>query len=40
MNISLLSVFINLLLASVKIFAGFLGRSHALIADGIESFTD
>jgi len=24
----------------VKIFAGFLGRSHALIADGIESLTD
>jgi cation diffusion facilitator family transporter len=40
MSILILSVCINFLLAAVKIFAGFLGRSHALIADGIESLTD
>lgn len=30
----------NSLLASIKIISGFLGNSFALIADGIESFTD
>jgi cation diffusion facilitator family transporter len=40
MKVSLLSVCINLLLAAVKIITGFFGRSHALIADGIESLTD
>ncbi len=30
----------NLLLAAIKLVSGFLGNSHALIADGIESTTD
>jgi cation diffusion facilitator family transporter len=33
-------VIINALLAIIKITAGILGNSHALIADGIESSTD
>ena len=33
-------VFINLILALAKIAGGILGRSNALIADGIESSLD
>lgn len=36
----LLSIFISALLAAIKISAGLLGDSYALIADGIESTTD
>lgn len=35
-----LSLFVNLLLALVKCFAGFFGRSAALMADGLHSFSD
>jgi cation diffusion facilitator family transporter len=31
---------VNVLLALVKIAAGILGQSHALLADGVESFAD
>ena len=31
---------VNIVLATVKIVAGALGRSHVLIADGVESVTD
>lgn len=34
------SIFANLALAGVKISAGVLGNSYALIADGIESVSD
>ena len=34
------SIFSNLALAGVKISAGVLGNSYALIADGIESVSD
>lgn len=36
----LLGIIINVLLAIIKITAGILGTSYALIADGIESTTD
>jgi cation diffusion facilitator family transporter len=38
--ISKLAIVVNLVLAALKIAAGFLGNSYALIADGIESTTD
>ena len=34
------SIFGNILLAIVKIAAGILGNSYALVADGIESVSD
>ena len=34
------SIFANLALVGVKISAGVLGNSYALIADGIESVSD
>ncbi|MBE7539116.1 MAG: cation transporter [Opitutaceae bacterium] len=37
---TLKSIFVNVVLAAVKILAGLLGHSYALIADGIESLTD
>jgi len=39
-RLSILSVFVNLVLAATKIVAGVFGTSYALIADGIESSTD
>jgi cation diffusion facilitator family transporter len=39
-RIALLGMAINVVLAAVKITAGFLGNSYALIADGIESALD
>jgi divalent metal cation (Fe/Co/Zn/Cd) transporter len=36
----LAGVFVNLVLALTKIAGGLFGRSHALIADGIESSLD
>lgn len=40
MKAAILSILINLLLAGIKILAGLLGNSYALIADGIESLLD
>lgn len=39
-RVSLISASTNLLLALLKIIVGFLGNSHALIADGVHSFSD
>ena len=39
-RVSIVNALTNTLLAIVKIIAGFLGNSHALIADGIHSFSD
>ncbi|OGX05985.1 MAG: cobalt-zinc-cadmium resistance protein [Omnitrophica WOR_2 bacterium GWA2_47_8] len=36
----LINILLNLFLAAVKIVAGFLGSSYALITDGIESLMD
>ena len=38
--VSLINASVNALLAIVKIIAGYVGFSHALIADGIHSFSD
>ncbi|MDM8565794.1 cation diffusion facilitator family transporter [Candidatus Halobeggiatoa sp. HSG11] len=38
-NVTILSVIANSLLTIVKITFGFIGNSHALIADGIHSFS-
>jgi cation diffusion facilitator family transporter len=40
MRSSLLGMFVNLLLASAKCIAGLVGHSFALVADGLESFSD
>ncbi len=37
---TLIGIFANTLLAAIKVTAGFLGNSYALIADAIESTTD
>jgi cation diffusion facilitator family transporter len=37
---TLWGLFVNSLLAAVKLFAGIVGASHALVADGIESLAD
>src|SRR3989338_6282032 len=37
--VSLINASVNALLAIVKIIAGYVGFSHALIADGIHSFS-
>jgi cation diffusion facilitator family transporter len=39
-RLALLGLIINLVLASVKIFAGMVGHAYVLIADGIESALD
>jgi cation diffusion facilitator family transporter len=39
-RVALLGLLINLVLASVKIFAGVIGHAYVLIADGIESALD
>lgn len=39
-RLAFLGMMINVVLAVIKIFAGLLGSSYALIADGIESATD
>src|SRR6266571_3074658 len=39
-RVALLGLAINVLLASVKILAGFFGNAYVLIADGIESALD
>ncbi len=40
LRLSLLRAGINILLAVFKIFVGVIGSSHALIADGVHSFSD
>lgn len=39
-KVSFVSAFTNLLLAILKILIGWIGHSHALIADGVHSFSD
>jgi cation diffusion facilitator family transporter len=39
-RLAMAGLFINLALAMVKLIAGLLGRSYALVADAIESMTD
>ncbi|MEM1244012.1 MAG: cation diffusion facilitator family transporter [Pseudomonadota bacterium] len=39
-NVTLIGAATNLILAIIKILFGILGRSHALIADGIHSLSD
>lgn len=39
-NITIAGLLINLALCALKIFAGFLGKSQAVIADGIHSLSD
>lgn len=39
-RVSLVSALTNLLLAVIKIIIGWIGHSHALIADGVHSFSD
>jgi cation diffusion facilitator family transporter len=38
--VSLVSALINLILAVLKVLVGIFGNSHALIADGVHSFSD
>jgi cation diffusion facilitator family transporter len=40
MKSAILGIFVNLGLALIKCTAGLLGRSFALVADGLESITD
>src|SRR5690606_36627060 len=37
---TLIGIFVNTILATVKAISGYLGNSYALIADAIESFSD
>jgi cation diffusion facilitator family transporter len=39
-RVTLIGIGINVVLAAVKIAGGLIGRSHALIADGVESLMD
>lgn len=39
-NVTLWGSVVNLILATIKIIAGFLGRSGAMVADGVHSFSD
>ena len=39
-RLSAITVFVNSILSSIKIFTGIAGNSYALIADGIESLLD
>lgn len=39
-RVTLLGAIVNILLALVKILTGYLGHSHALLADGIHSLAD
>src|SRR3954462_7586452 len=39
-RVALIGLLINVVLASVKIFAGVIGHAYVLIADGIESALD
>ena len=39
-NITLWGSVVNLILTIIKIVAGFLGRSAAMVADGVHSLSD
>ena len=39
-SISKITIFINIILSAIKLLAGILGRSGAMIADGIHSLSD
>lgn len=39
-RISLITIVANVILSAAKIFIGFIGRSHAIIADGVHSLSD
>ena len=39
-RVGLVTIVVNLVLAAVKVAAGWWGRSYALVADGVESLTD
>ncbi len=39
-KISKTTIFVNIILSTFKLFAGIIGRSGAMIADAIESFSD
>ena len=39
-KVMLISMVTNIFLALLKVIVGFLGKSSALIADGIHSFSD
>jgi cation diffusion facilitator family transporter len=39
-RVTLMGIFINVVLAAVKIAGGVIGQAHALIADGVESLLD
>ncbi|MBO7764655.1 MAG: cation transporter [Bacteroidales bacterium] len=39
-NVTLWGSVVNLILTTIKIIAGFLGRSGAMVADGVHSFSD
>jgi cation diffusion facilitator family transporter len=40
LRVTFLGLVVNALLATAKLIAGFVGSSHALIADGVESLAD
>jgi len=40
MKVTLVTMAVNMVLAFIKVFTGFIGNSYALIADGVESVTD
>jgi divalent metal cation (Fe/Co/Zn/Cd) transporter len=39
-QVSMVGALVNLLLAIGKIIIGFISQSHALVADGLHSFSD
>jgi cation diffusion facilitator family transporter len=39
-KVTLVTISVNMILAFIKVFTGMIGRSYALIADGVESATD
>ena len=39
-KVTLVTIAVNMVLAFIKVFTGFIGNSYALIADGVESVTD
>ncbi len=39
-RITIISIFLNIILSFLKIFLGILGKSEAIVADGIHSFSD
>ncbi|WP_432667693.1 cation diffusion facilitator family transporter [Wukongibacter baidiensis] len=39
-RVSVVTIIANVILSAAKIFIGFIGRSHAIIADGVHSLSD